>query len=400
MHDSTLIIVITVVIALLILQTAGLFLMSVLRREYNNRKYREMDRLRAAYHAKLMHAFAAGRAPDERDLAAAPGSRRWQAMEAVLLDCVANNGYEEQARFLLSSRGYIAFYEELLQDDSAQVRAESIHKLGRMKSIQSVPKLIPLLDDPNGEIASVTMRALSNIGSDEGLRAIVDRLAALLSSGRVTPKAIGTALFAFGPRGIPLLTERWPEFRTPPAAASVLEVLSGLPPDARTVPLALGALTADNPEVRSRSLKVLGRKEHLSGWPDLPDRIVPLLRDPVWYVRLQALRSLQPFASERTIEVQGKLLRDDIWQVRNEAARSLLLFGERSFDILLHVLGGSDRYAKDSICEEIGNTDFHPQLLRYRESGDDALRDKAGRILDAIRALGFTVSPDMQEAGR
>jgi len=392
MHGKTLIIFVSVIIVALVLQTAALFLASVIRRGHHSRKYRKLDRLRATCRAKLLAAFESGQPPlDCKDeFAATPGSPQWQATKEVLLALISEGKYEAQAGRFFGSLGYTMFCEERLGNSSPQMRAESIHNLGRMKSVLSVPKLIPLLAEHNGEIASVTMRALSNIGGERALRAIVGRLPHLLGNGAVSPKAVETALLAFGPSVLHPLTEHWGAFANPRVATSVLEVLSRLPADARAVPPALEALTAESPEVRSKALKVLGRREYLLPWPDLPERMVPLLHDTVWYVRLQALRTLRELGCERTVTDVGKLLYDEKWQVRNEAARALLQFRERSFDILLEALTDSDRYAKDSVCEEIVNTDFSPRLMGYCEGEDPVLREKAGRILEAMRSNGFT----------
>jgi hypothetical protein len=135
---------------------------------------------------------------------------------------------------------------------------------------------------------------------------------------------------------------------------------------------------------------VLGGQEHRLRFPDLSDSISPLLEDPVWWVRLQAVRSLHAIECPGSIDALERLLFDEKWQVRNEAARALLALGECSLDALLKVLSGPDRYAKDSICEEIESTNYHVRLMELLAGEDGALREKARRILELMYKLGFS----------
>jgi len=86
----------------------------------------------------------------------------------------------------------------------------------------------------------------------------------------------------------------------------------------------------------------------------------------------------------------GKRIFDENWQVRNEAAQALIALGERSLDIFLDILNSSDRYAKDSICEEIGKTNFSDQLIKNLRAGDPARQKKSRRVLEIMHSLGFS----------
>jgi hypothetical protein len=118
--------------------------------------------------------------------------------------------------------------------------------------------------------------------------------------------------------------------------------------------------------------------------------IIPLLQDPVWFVRLQAIRSIRVMGNEAAAPLIGKLIYDGNWQVRNEAAQALTALGERSLDIFLDILTGSDRYAKDSICEEIEKTDYSSQLIKNLTAPDGDLQKKSRQVLEIMHSLGFS----------
>jgi hypothetical protein len=154
--------------------------------------------------------------------------------------------------------------------------------------------------------------------------------------------------------------------------------------------LAAGHLSSTNVEVRSKALKVLGRTENIRLVDNLPELVLPLLRDPVWFVRLQAIRSIRALKYEAATPLIGKLIFDENWQVRNEAAQALTVLGEHSLDIFLDILNGTDRYAKDSICEEIEKTNFSGQLIKNLTASDQGLKKKSRQVLEIMHSLGFS----------
>lgn len=391
MQSQTTIRVILTIAAGLVLLIAALFAASIIRRFFNARKYRKLDLLREVYAKKIRLLFASGdQIRAERELTAAPKSSAWRAIEDVLLTVVNEEPYQEWAKQLFTALGYVSFYERQSGRRNVQMRALCIDKLGKMQSLASVPKLVALLDEDEPELVSVALRSLSKIGGRDGLTAVIARLPTLINKGLVASKALETALLAFGVEVIPFLTQQHYLDGNPRIAVSVLKTLSHLPADPRSVQPAIEQLARENPEVRSSALKALGRPEHLSTYPELPERIISLLHDPVWYVRLQAIRSLSSLGHKRSSAALGELLRDEKWQVRNEAARALILLGEGSLDILLDTLTSKDPYARDSVCEEIENTNFSLWLIERLVEDDALIRVKSRRILETMRTHGFS----------
>ncbi len=390
MHDNLTIIIIVTAIAAMLFLIVVLLIASVVRRAASDRRYRKLDALRKEYQERARRLLdKEGIAGHEADFAARTNSLAWKAVEDVLLDLMNRGVPGDELKTLLYQLGYVEYYESRLASRNRLIRASAIDKLGRIGTQSSLPKLLPRLNEEDPEILVVTVRALSRIRAKEGLTAIVERLPVLLGTGKVTRKAMETALLNFGEDAVTCLTEYRSRDADPWIMSCVLETLSHLPPDVRSLSLATEHLGDRNPEVRSKALKVLGRVE-----PPLPaslyDLILPLLDDPVWFVRLQAIKCAKKLDCARTAKAIGKLLFDKNWQVRGEAALSLAQLGTCTMDVFLDALMTEDVYAKESICEEIERSRFVDQLIDLLASDDETLRTEASAILRIMHSRRFS----------
>jgi HEAT repeat protein len=389
--QAIVILIIKTIITALVLLTTLLLITSVLRRAYKEQKYRKLDHLRKVFDTKIRESLASGTIlSTQSELMARPKSNAWQAIEDILLPLINVERYQDEVQKLFSLLGYVSFYEKQVESSDVQMCALGVDKLGRMKSEASIPKLVALLDKKNPEIVSVVVRSLSKVGGRAALQAIVERLPVILDRSTMTRKAMGMALQAFGADAIPYLVEQKTGRDNLWIVSCILDILSALPPDPRSARLAAEHLSSTNVEVRSKALKVLGRAENIHMVQNLPELILPLLQDPVWFVRLQAVRSIRVLGHEGAMAPIGELIFDPNWQVRNEAAQTLILRGERSLDVFLGVLTGTDRYAKDSICEEIEKTNFSGQLINNLKADDRNLQNKSYRVLAIMHSLGFS----------
>lgn len=390
MHDNLTIIIIVAAIAALLFLIVVLLIASVVRRALNERRYRKLDALRQEYQERAHQLLDKdGIAGHEPDFAEATDSLEWQAVEEVLFDLMNSGVSGDELKVLFHRLGYVAYYENRLASRNRLIRASAIDKLGRMGSQSSLPKLLLKLNETEPEILTLTVRALSRIGAKEGLMVILERLPALLGQGQVTRKAMETALLNFGEDAIACLVEYHIRDSDPWIMSCVLETLSHLPPDIRSFSLATEHLGSANPEVRSKALKVIGRVE--APLPaSLPDLILPLLDDPVWFVRLQAVKSANKLDCARVAKSIGKLLFDKNWQVRSAAAFSLARLGTYAMDVFLDALMTEDVYAKESICEEIEKSRFVDQLLEHLGGNDETLRTKSAAILRIMHSMQFS----------
>jgi len=107
-------------------------------------------------------------------------------------------------------------------------------------------------------------------------------------------------------------------------------------------------------------------------------------------VRFQAVRALQNIGHAPAGRAVGALLFDENWQVRNAAAAALTSLGPAALDVLLDALGLNDRYAKESICEEMVRTHFTDRLFTYLGGDNGALAGKAQAVLTTMHRLRFS----------
>jgi HEAT repeat protein len=211
----------------------------------------------------------------------------------------------------------------------------------------------------------------------------------LLNESLISQKALNTALTSFGVSAVPSLIEYGKKNSDPRILSSILEVLSNTSIDSAVCLFALDHTKHEDAEVRSKALKVLGLVDTASV-PFDQNLLLPLLEDPAWFVRLQAVRALGNLDNRTAIAFIGGLLLDQNWQVRDAAATALTKFGNDSIDIFLKTLKSKDRYAKESICEEIEKTNFSSFLIENLASENREIYAKSREILHIMHTLNFS----------
>jgi hypothetical protein len=370
-----------------------LFILTVLgatiyRRAAALRRYRILDRNRERYGKRFRELLDEGKSVEEFSAFAFPSrSAEWHAVEHVLFGLLADRGYESAAVALFDRLGYRSYYERKLENRNIIVKSSAAEKLGRMRCEASTEKLVPLLDERNGEIVPITVRALSKIGSREALEAVLDRLPDLYSRSIVSRKSIESSLRNFGPAAVPDLVRYGDLYVDPVSRASALEVLGVLgAPEA--LPFAFRNLGDGDSEVRAKALKLIGAAG--GGLPPgEKDRVAALLDDPVWFVRLQAAKALGTLRHGKAEPALAKRLMDGNWQVRNAAATAIVLTSDNAIGIFLDTLGTTDRYAKESVCEEIQKTNFVYRLIDNLVSPEGETYGKSRKILKIMASLGY-----------
>lgn len=361
---------------------------TVYRRESMARKYRKLDESRNVLGNRIREILdgAAGSVPLS-SLAYRPGSIRWVALRDVLTALAEDPKYGREAIRLFDELGYREQYERRIHGRNVISRSYAVDILGRMRSERSAGKLIPLLDEEDGEIVTVAVRALGRIGALGSLDAILERLPGFYSHGRVAKKAVEISLRNFGPGAIRKLIEYGARYADPASLASALEVLTNLKA-VEALPFAFGNLGHGDPEVRAKALKCIASAGE--GLPESDkERVVASCGDPVWFVRLQAVKAVGALRYGKAWDRLGAMLLDGKWQVRNAAAAALSMAPGPAVDIFLRTLQSVDRYAKESICEEIQKTDFMSRLMEGVDSPDPQFQIKSREILRIMCSLNY-----------
>jgi len=382
-----------IIIAVIVILILVLFLAAVTRRIRNARKYASLDEYRALYRRKITDALQSGTLLSiSDDLRSRPSSLPWRAIEEILFDQIARSDCKKEIGQLFLELGYKGYYENRLKSRRPLIRAAAVDKIGKMLSEFSTAGLVEILSrEEHPEILAVTARALSRNGSREGLTGILERLPDLYRRSLVSRKTIEASLINFSADAVPLLVAYGSKSDDAKIRASLLEVLAHLAATPLSLEFAAANLNADDPEVRARAVKVFARHDASADMVH-PELLLPLLEDPVWFVRLQSARALGKLKYEQAVESLGRRLLDTNWQVRNAAARALANIGDASLDVFLNILKYKDRYAKESICEEAGRTNFTQRLISNLMSRDETLYAKSREMLGIMHSLHLSTS--------
>jgi HEAT repeat protein len=368
---------------------------TILRRIVNARLHEKLDRLREGYRRQVAEDLSTGTLRDRTDsYRTRPGSLAWQAVEEVLFEQMNSARHRPFIADLFRSLGYVDRYEKRLDRRNPIVRAAAADRLGRMQSTASAPRLAALLKLDNDEIVSVAMRSLARLNTDEALELVLENLGRLVNALIVSRKTVQAVLEQFNTASPDLFLRYGRSYAdSPQVTAFLLGALASLQQNEAVVAYAARHLASADAEVRAKALRLLGAAGAPSrGLSVDAEAVVPLLRDPLWFVRFQAVRALQNIGHAPAARPVGALLFDENWQVRNAAAAALTSLGPAALDVLLDALGLNDRYAKESICEEMVRTHFTDRLFTYLDGNNASLAEKAVTILTTMHRLRFSTS--------
>jgi len=377
-------IIITVLIIIIIITL--FLLLAVLRRIRSTRFYQRLDTARAHYRKSIEETFLKDNTVEIiNELLSQPGTLKFRAIEEVLFEL--KERFPEKTKNFFIRLGYVEFYEKTLLKRSRLKQALAIDKLGKMGIGSSVLKIAPFLKQKDREIISVTVRALSNIGTDLALVTLLEALPELYENWLITRKAVETALFKFGDKGSELLIKYGYNITNPKILAVVLDSLSHSN-NSKALGLAMENINHNDPEVRAKALKVVGQFHQYLSNNDIY-RICRLSKDPVWFVRLHVAKILGQLDNKIVVDHLERLLRDENWQVRDEAARGLSR--QREFlDIILKMFNEKDLYAIECLCEAIEKAGLHEELIKNLINKDSVASEKSRQILKTMHSLGFS----------
>lgn len=371
----------------------GFIIASVFRRIRNERRYSTIDQLRDKFRTKLAEIdsiTAIDRfSVSQWQSAVRKGSVEWVALEDVIFEFAERKGQKAFARRLFTALGYTKHYQSLLSARSAIDLSMAADKLGRIGDPSSLEPLSKLLDHPKSEVSTVAFRALCRIGKRDALHRLLNALPKLMKNENVSSKTIQTSLLLFEPWASATIIEYAGKTSDPKILALLVETLIGFPLHQEMFDLAVTLVSHSDPEVRGKALRLLGREDNVSYSCD-PAVFKPLTSDPVWFVRLQAAKTIGRIKCDHYMEMLKKFALDEKWQVRDAAAFALSEMGEASIDSFRELMETPDRYAKESICEEIQRSGYVLGLIDYLGDRESDRKTKSKRILQLMHQLGFS----------
>ena len=392
MNDLRMILFAVIITVFCLILVSVLF--SVIRRVSNKRRYEKLDKLRDTFRPLITAGITSGSIGSihhyikKSKLRA--GSPEWAALEDVLLELSEKNGQKNYSRKLFDEFGYTRHYQnQLLQDGSSIVLSSAADKLGRIGDPSVIEALVNLLTHKKPEVVTVAFRALCRIGTVNALHHVLFSLPALLENRRVTVKTIQTSLLLFGPWAGDELLHYARKTDNPEILAVIFETLITFPAKPEVFEFTLKKLSHPDPELRGKALRLIARGGMGTISYD-PEVFSQLLHDPVWFIRLQTAKTIGKIKCKNFVDMLKKLAIDERWQVRDAAALSLAELGDASLDAFLELLETPDRYAKESIAEEIQRTGFVLSLINYIGDADSEKKAKAKRILTSMHRMGFS----------
>jgi hypothetical protein len=369
-------------------------LVSITRRVGNKRRYEKIDRLREKFRPVISAIITSGSIGSIQQFMNTSkirtGSHEWAALEQVLFELSEQKGQKNYTRILFDAFGYTKYYHNQLSSRGSSIKLSSAaDKLGRIGDPSAIEGIANLLNHKKSEVATVAFRSLCRIGTDNALHHVLVSLPTLLENKRVTIKAIQTSLLLFGSWANDMLLQYARTTDHPEILAVILETLVAFPARREITEFALSTLSHPDPEVRAKALRVMACNG--MGTFSYDSKVFSqVLNDPVWFVRLQAAKTIGKVKCENFIEMLKKLALDERWQVRDAATLALVELEEVSLDAFLELLETPDRYAKESISEEIQRSGFVLNLIEYLGSPNLERKTKAERILTSMHRMGFS----------
>ncbi len=286
---------------------------------------------------------------------------------------------------------------ERIRPLSFLLRARSAERFGLIRHAPSWQALVRALDDPHPDVRGAAARALGAIAEPQSFPALVERLEAvvLTPSAGLSVRHIKAALVGFPlrhsrelagslehthPRVRFLAADVVREMVARGAGAEEGLVLRREDFAPELAELFLTRLVLDdNPDVRARVASVIARLDD----PRAALRLVLLLDDAQWFVRLHAVRALAQRRLVTLAEHVTRPLTDANWRVREAAVRTLLSFGPSGVERLVgHFHTTQDRYSLEQIGEELQRPNLLPVLLgEYCRDGDGRKAQVVERLI-------------------
>jgi HEAT repeat protein len=262
------------------------------------------------------------------------------------LQAIVARGLSPEQRELLAEAaretGLIAVLQRRLGSADPVTRGHAARLFAALSTTDPALELEPLLRDEDADVRLATARAIGELETREGDRALLralgrdaiepDRLLEQLARPAAARELVAAI---YRPESAPirgLLAE----------ALGLTRSLSGIATLASLV-------RVGSDEERLRACRALGR----IGRPEVVPLLVEALVDDTWLVRAQAARGLTGLATSSCIAALERALCDRAWWVRANAAEALRISGPAGIAALERAARSSDRFAAERARESL-----------------------------------------------
>lgn len=312
----------------------------------------------------------------------------WEAVEHLLLSEKQSADDENKIRIskLFEELGYPAFYQQRLKTGNRYKRAEAAEKLGRIGSTKATSNLIETLKDSSKDVRSIALRSLAMIGDHRAHPYLIEKLSQIESEkGAVFIPILKDVFVSLGESIVPLILSKMGGYDIK-TLSIVIEILGEIG-SKKPVSILISHLEHNNPEIRAKAARALGKIRDISSVPNL----LKMEKENVWFVRLQICRALGSIGDPKGIDFLTKMLVDENWQVRAASAESLRMIGSLAFSVLATTLIESpDRYAKEQVAEEMQRSGIIDEVINHLDDSQEHERELSKKLLNSLAVLGIT----------
>jgi len=257
---------------------------------------------------------------------------------------------------------------------------QAVRILARADHPQALPALQRMLSSGDEDVRAAAVTVLGDMDDEQATALLIEALRTgacppRWSSALLDRRTISKALL------LPLLDEGTPDVRA--AATRLLARVD--PSDAEGGEILLRLCGDPEADVRAAACEALGER----GSPGSTERIVPMLRDHVWFVRVRAARALGRLHHVSSAGKIAELLESPFWWVRQAAKDALVDLGPAVKDQLVPWLDHRDAFARNSSAEILQNLGVVDDLVaEVRDSSNPARAAAATALLRKILAAG------------
>lgn len=274
---------------------------------------------------------------------------QWRVLEPTVVAMLGKvrGGARASLVELLEQRGTLERAERRTRARSRLARCQAAEMLGAARQPRSLPALVRLLHDRDGEVRQVAARALGRVGAADATEPL---LAAVTGPRALPARDVASALVLLEPAATPAVADAVARARDRQVRAVGAEVL-GLRGAVEATSLLVAMLAGDESlEARIRAARALGRIGARAATPPL----VAALRAESPELRAVAARALGQLGSAEAVDALVERLYDSWHRVASNAGEALVALGPPGVTALTAVAasGGppAAAYAEQSLA--------------------------------------------------
>ncbi len=380
------------VIFLIFFVTILLIIYDIGRRLIKNFKYKKLDFYRSIYLKELAEKFNSSSDIDQfvNFYKFHPTSLRGQALQEVLIKLSHN--FEEEVKLFFKKLGYQEYHEKAIFSKNSIKRGIAFKILGDLKIQDSSIKIINTIKNEKNENILLTacmslVKIISEYQIEEFLKILINKSENNFLSYKSVSLIMLSLLERFNKSAINVLKRELSSDKINDTTKSIfLESLYYIDYEDDTLKdIAIKNLSSDNPELIAKSLKIISKLKISEDDVDF-SKILYFLNHPLWYIRLMAIKALKNVFNEKLIDKMVPLLSDNEWPVRLEAVN--VLFSLPINIVIKKIpewLDIKDNFARDTIVEFILKHNWTDKFNHMIEKGDANLKQQITDISVIIK---------------